>query len=194
MALTEVQRALARLYVDGDLRMRFFAAPGSLGAELHLEPSEIDSLASLAEEVEWYARSLLHKRAEEVARLLPRTRDALDRAFRPLFFRYAESRPIDPARRHAGDAIRFAPFLASADAGRGEPPVPSWIGDLARYEAGWLRAESLARGVLAVRLRHRVQPARTGDAEREPPVGGSLALWLRLTPAGRLRHWLLPTG
>ena len=46
MGLAEVQAALARLFTDSDLRVRFFADPIEVGRELGLDESETTGLAA----------------------------------------------------------------------------------------------------------------------------------------------------
>jgi hypothetical protein len=139
MGLADVQRVLARLYTDGALRERFFADPEATGATLGLSADEARLLAHLpARETRFYARSLQRKRRDQVAAVLPLTRRALNGAFEALFADYAETPSPSGPKKGRADAIAFAAFLARPpDAA---PLVPSWVRELACYEAAWLQS------------------------------------------------------
>ena len=196
MGLRQTQQALAQLYTDGPLCERFFADPEGEGAGLGLDAAESQQLAPVQEEIRFFSRSLLHKRAGELAKRLPRTRHALGSEFLPLFFRYADTGLSQGARKHVADALGFAEYLtAEVSAECGEVGERSaWIADLARYEAGRVRAAECDCWFLMVPLRYRVRPAvgvQCGNGRSEIPWRQpSLAIWVRL-PQGRLRQSLL---
>lgn len=134
MGLMQTQALLARLFTDARLRRAFFEAPAATATAFGLDAAEAERLAGLdRREVEDFARSLLGKRALDARKALPATARALGRAFDPLLFEAIEGAPPGP-QRHRGDAAALAGLLAAR---AGEPP---WIGDLARFEMGFVAA------------------------------------------------------
>jgi hypothetical protein len=186
MGLMEVQRVLARLYTEDELRERFFADPAAVGKTLGLDIEETRRVAELsAGEVRGFARSLRRKRLGEVAKLLPMTRRALGALFDRLFFRYAGTadRSVPRGiRKHREDAAAFASFLAAEASAGGVPPA--WAADLARYEAAGLKASEPGRTCLVCWYRYPV--ARLAGSS--PAPGPTVGLWVRLFPLGRLWH------
>lgn len=175
MNLSLVQSALARLYTDTELRQRFLADPQATGRELALSPEEAGWLASIAaEQVEFFARSLVSKRARVVAKLLSGTARTLGHDFTRLFEEYAV-RPMPGGHRE--DACDFADWLAR------RPLAHPWLGDLARLEAAWLKMWRPGLKVLVVPFRHHADLVARGVRRGELPdrVGGPmLGIWVRL--------------
>jgi hypothetical protein len=185
MALAEVQRALARLYTDGEAREGFLADPAAGGAALGLSAADAALLAGLpAQQLRFFAASLRRKRLGEVAKRLPLTHQALGARFAALFWRYADTYLPSGTKKHRQDAIAFAAFIAA------ERPDPPWAGDLARYEAAWLQDSEPARRAVLQRFHYPVDRLAHAVAMGiAPPVPRpTLVLWLRLWSGGRLRH------
>ncbi|HKI21661.1 MAG TPA: hypothetical protein VKA15_27465, partial [Isosphaeraceae bacterium] len=136
MGLAEIERALARLYVDVSLRNRLAGDPASVGAEFRLTVPETQRLSSIpSRQLEQFAESLLRKRASQVSRIVPMTACALGARYSKWFERYATAAPPRGSRADVGDAVGFVDALV-----RFGPEVePPWAADLARYELAWFR-------------------------------------------------------
>ncbi|WP_435017727.1 hypothetical protein TA3x_005347 [Tundrisphaera sp. TA3] len=186
MGLAERQRLLARLATDAGLRDRFADDPAAATAELGLSPDDAGWLAALSSgPLALFAGSLIAKRRGEVAKLLPGTARALGPArFSERFRRHASDRPIPGGpRKHRDDALGFA---ATIGRDAGDPP---WVADLARLEAGALRAHDPARRLAAVGLGHHpADLALALDSGVLPGRRPTLILWVRPRRGGRLRR------
>ncbi|HWE37279.1 MAG TPA: hypothetical protein VG406_11990 [Isosphaeraceae bacterium] len=191
MGLAESQALLARLLVDAALRERFVADPTGVAAAFGLDAEEASGLArASADQVAWFADSLVRKRRGAVAKCLPLTRRALggDR-FDSLFRRHAAAFIPGGVARHRDDAIAFADLL-----GRVEDIATTWLGDLVRLEAASLRASEPVRRWSQCRLRHRpdaVLRAALDGADPPPRPCPCLIVWFRTTRRGRLRRLVL---
>jgi hypothetical protein len=192
MGLTEIQRALAQLYTDAGLRERFLADPRAVARALGLDRDDAEHLARLpAQPLRIFARSLLQKRMNAVARLLPLTHEGLGPEWEALFLRYADTRVPAGTQRHREDAIAFAAFLARLPGTEGIEP---WLADLVRYEAAWLQAARPECRFLARRFRYAVgalAQQRAAEKPAPPRRRATLAVWVRPWRRGRLRHLLL---
>jgi hypothetical protein len=185
MGLAELQTALARLYTDEAWRAEFFRDPARAGATAGLTPAETQQLAALpARDVDFFARTLHDKRLNEIRKLLPHTRRAFGTQFDAAFRAFAPTFRPDGTKKHRDDALAFAAYLHkhSADA-------PAWAADALRYEAARLAALQPGRRFIVRRLRHALKPMLAGASE-SPSACQNIAVWLRLTRAGPLRHWL----
>jgi hypothetical protein len=189
MGLTEVQRLLARLYTDAELRERFFVEPGQVGEAFGLTTDEAYRLAQLsAQQVGRFAASLQRKRLNGVARLLPLTRRALGERFDELFQHHADAYLPVGRRKQREDALTFCAFLARA--AREVELNPAWVLDVARYEAAKLR--SAEQPVTVCAMRHTVPVLMRGSEEGallSLPVRPTLVVWLRFSR--RSRPWQL---
>jgi hypothetical protein len=192
MDLAKTQALLARIYTDADLRRRFLHDPQTEGERHGLTLAETQQLAKLApSEVHFFADSLVRKRLNEAGKLLPLTRQALGRHFDAYFHRYAKSHALQMTKPHQQDAIVFAAFLNGE---RGEGLEPEWAADLARYEASRLATADLGRRWALCLFRCPAPRPAHGGAQVEgaprPRLQPLLAVWFRLRPRGRLRHFL----
>jgi hypothetical protein len=151
MELIEQQRLLAQLYTDADSRREPFA--NTLG----VNGADADKLTT---QVEFFARSLQRKRLNVVANQLPKTRQAMGKAFDRCFFQYS-GKPMTTDN----DATGFVRFLQNC-------VIPTEHRELARFEAS--RLEAAKRRFLVRRFR--LPKAR-------------LVIWFRLFPGGPLREW-----
>lgn len=172
--LRETQDLLARLYVDPALlsgfltdRASFVSRHGGLADAV----AEIDG-----EQLEFFARSLIRKRANEVRKLLPMTSCALDGEFDEQFIRFAATSVPSGHKKHAADALAFSRYLTEGPAGLGTPRSPrgksralskaNLAGEAARFE--------LLRLSMRLRLvRNRANPSVIRVALRRWP-------WIRL--------------
>ena len=195
MGLAEQQRCLARLYTDRAFRQGFFADPRGTAEAEGLPPREARQLAALSpREVGLFARSLRHKRCNEAAKLLPRTRGVLGLRFGQLFARFADGKNPGGMRKYREEALAFAAFLAQeARHGRLEP---AWVGDLVRYEGAWLQMTDPTVWCMARWFRYPVGVLAGTVARGEISSGArpqrTMALWFRPGRAGRLRHVVFP--
>lgn len=190
MGLAEFQSALARLYTDTALRERFFADPQGTGAALGLNDQEVRRLAQVsAQQVHFVARALVNKRLNEARKLLPLTTQVLGQQFAALFRRHAETSIPSGTKKHRNDALAFVAFLA-----RCNEVTPDWAADVARYEAAWLEAHIPTRRLILRRFRYPVYDivqALMREQPATPQTRPTLALWLRFTGRGRIRHFVL---
>lgn len=186
MGLREVQTLTARLYVDRQLRNRFFEDCTAVAEQFGLSAEEAEALQLLSQEqVEGFAASLKRKRLGEVRNLLPLTAKALADALPQLFFAFAERGAPRGIARHAVDAIAFSDHLVTVAS------VPAWITALARYEASYLTAQRASRCFLIRRfdfdLPQVVRQLLDGQHGLPPIRRKTLVLWIRPTARGRLR-------
>lgn len=129
MEMKSYQGQLAKLYTNESFRNTFFADREKVIAGLSLRETEAMQLMQLSkEQVEDFAKSLLHKRAGEVRALLPNSRKAIGGEFDKLFFSYAASLTVNGVHKHQQDAVQFAGFLLERF------NTNEFLRDLIRYE------------------------------------------------------------
>lgn len=133
MSLMEMYSALARLYVDEAFLESFCAEPDQALAGYGLTPREAAALAGTDRDaIRKYASSLRFKtrsRFENAYRLLL-TLDAA--AFHKYYLRFYELRPIRPYETFNGPIIELGLFFERSFTGN--PEVPPYAADLARYQ------------------------------------------------------------
>lgn len=191
MGLTEVQGALARLYIDPALRDRFFADPVAVGAEMGLALDEARDLAGVSRrQVEQYAASLRRKRRDQARRVIPIAARALGDRFGELFERYAAASAPRGSKADLDDADGFVAALGRWP----DDDRPAWVVDLGRYELAWHRAARSGRWPVVRVFRFPVNRLAAG---RGRVLAGSvaprptLAIWWRPSRRGRIRHIVL---
>jgi hypothetical protein len=129
MSLLEMQNLLARILTDENLRREFQSAPEKIGLLNNLEESEIEQLKQIVPaELNFFSRSLVHKRRHEVEKFLPLTRRALGKDFAEYFDEFANQFLPSSIKKHLEDAIEFSRFL------RKKKIEHEWAKDLAEYE------------------------------------------------------------
>jgi len=148
MPLQEQQDLLARLYTDREFQSKFLADPGSHANGLGLSAGDAKSLAaSAAEEVRWFAESLVNKRLREVIKMLPLTyREVGASAFEEAFRKFAAEFSPSSVKKHLEDALAFSDRLV-----RGHPNATSK--GIVRFESRRLRHNSQGKTVSACLLR-----------------------------------------
>ncbi len=110
MSALEVQELLARLYTDPGLLQEFlWDREGFCRRHGNGDSEFVRQLDS--RQLEFFASSLLAKRAGEVKKLLPMTVCALARRFDGDFNRYAATAIPTGDRRHVADAMAFCEHL-----------------------------------------------------------------------------------
>lgn len=181
MALRETQALLARIFTDAEARREFFDDRYRAARAFGLSETETEAIVALDKcEVESFARSLLGKRALDARKTLPLTAKALGQEFDRLLFEAIDGPP--QPQRHRADAAALTRLLAS------RPMDPPWIGDLARYEMGFVAAARPGAFFLMRRFAFPVDEiARqllTG-ARVDVSCRRRVGLWLR-APGGKL--------
>lgn len=192
MDLTMTQLILSRLYTDAALRKRFLANPESLVKEFGLDEHQMRELAQLsAQQLNFFADSLIRKRLGEVRKLLPLTSQALGARFGKLFWRYAESHRLTMPQPHRKDAIAFCAFLK--ESARSELSEVPWALDVAAFEAACLEATTPARRCILRLFRYSIRElarSLSGKASALSPARRlSLAVWFRFSRQGQLRFF-----
>jgi hypothetical protein len=191
MGLAEVQRTLARIYTDAELRQRFFGDPLKVGREIGLSAEDARILARMsATQVNTFADSLHNKRLLGVGKLLAMTRRTLGDRFDAHFRRYADVPVEGGAPQYLDDAMRFATYLEARL--REERVGSGWTLDLLRYEKSRLKAADPKRRVVAAFFRHDISRLVRSVARKEetPAVvkRATVALWVRSKRHGPVRY------
>jgi hypothetical protein len=177
MGLIEIQSALARLYTNGEARSQLRDNPDHFATAHGLTPPELDSLRQqAATAIEPFARSLLHKRANEAGHAIPLTRSALGLGYADAFQKFAAQGPA-ASRDPAFDALAFLRWLRTAAAGA----VSIETRNAARYESAYL---SVLRGGRRFAAGLFELPERPGCVARKV-----FTLWWRWSNAGNCRSW-----
>ena len=178
MDLSAIQRLLAGLYTDDELRQRFSVNATAIAKEFGIVPEDARQLEDLSTaQVAGFARTLERKRLNELQRTLPGTSRALGSRLAHQFGLHVARFHPQGMRRGLDDAIAFANLL-SCDPGR--------IADLARYELSWLQfRHGRTWPVLAV-FRSDPRETATGRCLMSNDNRWIIAVWFRF--AGRPRH------
>lgn len=112
MSLLEQQNFLARLFTDESLRHSFFENPEKIGKENDLNETEISEFKDfIAKDLNFFADSLFHKRLHEVEKMLPLTKQALDKDFAKLFRQFSQTFNSSTVKKHLADSIGFCKYL-----------------------------------------------------------------------------------
>jgi hypothetical protein len=189
-AIAHTQALLARLFTNEAFRRDYFDAPEESGRSFGLDAAEAASMAQIdTAAVERFAACLASKRAQDAKKTLPLTAQALGARFDAELRAAITGQPLQ--RRHRADAAALARRLCRmATEGRADPP---WIGDLARFEMGFVEAATAGDRLTLRFFRYPV-----GEIARALMLGEtarirarpSFCLWLRLF-GSRLFHWVV---
>ncbi|MEO1132626.1 MAG: hypothetical protein AAFX40_07965 [Cyanobacteria bacterium J06639_1] len=180
MSLVDMQRAIAQIYTQTDIRQAFFSDPNAVGHQLNLDDTDIARLTCLSKkQVEQFAASLKRKRLNEIRKLLPTLHRCLGKRFSAYFWRYAETYHPKGIRKHHHDAYQFCQFLIGLPAeDRADCP---WLLDLAACEAvllqssrPWLRWRFLQYDISML-----ADSASPSEIDVAIPRRPTLAIWLR---------------
>ncbi len=193
MDLLKTQAVLARIYTDAAFRQRFFSDPLAVAEEIGLLREDAWQLAQLpSRQVGFFAESLLRKRLNEVAKLLPLSYRAWGEQFSALFRRYASEHGLEESSQHRQDALAFCKYLK--DTARRERLEPGAM-DLLRYEAAGLTMADPGRRWNVMWLHYPLAAlprlAQAGSPQAPPRLGFGLAIWFRLSRRSKLRHSVL---
>jgi len=182
--LQSLQAEFARLVTDDAARRKAQRADGAGGSS----ETRVESLARLPG-VDLHALTLKRKRLIAARARLPLTVAVLGDAFASLFMRFAGNTVLAPDRRYERDAAAFLEWvrkeIVSNSGGVAGVDLRA-LRDVMRYEITD-RLAHLRRRVLKIAL---VDNRRWPDA---PPGARRrrVVVWLRLSPTGRLRRWIL---
>lgn len=194
MALADVQGLMARMFTDEAVRRQFFERPDAVAAAFGLTDHEIEEVRCLAQQqVAFFARMLERKRARGVGRLLPQSRRLLGPRFGELFARYAAQPAPTGPRRQRQDAVAFAAFVEKLAAA--EQVLPDGALGTLRYEAASLTATEPGPLLLLRRIREPASATTWRGVRRSTAVEGvrgGLAVWVRFSRGGRVRHVVVP--
>ncbi|HYH85569.1 MAG TPA: hypothetical protein VEX60_08800 [Pyrinomonadaceae bacterium] len=191
MGLAELQRTLARIYTDAELRERYFGDPLKVGREIGLSAEDARLLSQMsAAQVNSFADSLHNKRLLGVGKLLAMTRRALGERFDAHFRRYAAAHVQGGTPQYLDDARKFATYLENSL--REERIGSGWTLDLLRFEKARVKAADPKRRVVAAFFRHDISRLVRSVARKEetPTVvkRATLALWVRAKRHGPVRY------
>ena len=191
MGLAELQRTLARIYTDAQLRERFFGDPLKVGREIGLSAEDARLLSQMsAKQVNTFADSLYNKRLLGVGKLLAMTRRVLGERFEAHFRRYVAAHVHGGTPQYLDDARTFAAYLEQRL--REERVGSGWTLDLLRYEKARLKAADPNRRLVAAFFRHDISRLVRSVARKEetPSVvkRATVALWVRSKRHGPVRY------
>jgi hypothetical protein len=173
MSLLEQQNFLARVFTDENLRLSFWENPEIVGKENGLDDREIVQLKEIfADDLNYFADSLFHKRLHEVEKLLPLTKRVLDKDFAKLFRQFSRNFQSSSIKKHLEDAIEFCKYLQQLQ--------PDNIKNTAKFEQTKHEFFSYQKRFSICFLRHDVfnQSGRF-----------RLAVWYRI--GNKTRHFIL---
>ena len=188
--LEQTQRALARFCASRQPREDPSLDRCSLSTSLGLDDGAPHSIALIRAQVDAFARSLRHKRVNEIIHWLPLTHRALGARLREDVrdFLADSSDPSPGILDRRLEAVAFLRWLRSVPSVASEPALR----DLLTFELSTLLAQSPGRRLRIRWFRHRVlaallpQNATRGAAPL--PVGFCVILWWRPSARTRLRR------
>jgi hypothetical protein len=189
MGLAEVQKTLAQLYTDRDLREKFLANPKTFATNLGLTSKDLEQLTQLsAFHLREFSESLHYKRMGEVKDILPFTSKSLKTKFAELFLKFADSYLPSGVKKHREDAIAFAEFIGK------KSDSLDWCKEIAIYEATRLKISESSKIIIFRLFRFPLktifsQLLQSQELSLEKKL--TLAIWLRLPGKKTWNHYLL---
>lgn len=112
MGLQQTQNILANLYTNKRFRDDFFKNPEKLGNDFKLNNEEINELVKLQKDIDFFAKSLITKRREEVKKILPLILNYLkEKDFNEFFLDFTTNFTPKGIKKHLEDAYYFLVFL-----------------------------------------------------------------------------------
>jgi len=126
MQLKELQSLIAKLSSDSNFLTDFLNNPQ------YNEFSEEQRL-----QIQFFIKSLIHKRLHEVQKLLPRTYSLLKDKFNQNFFQFVEKYTLTKKNKHLNEAISFTNYLQlQTQPFHNQPP---FLQNLIKFEATRLK-------------------------------------------------------
>ncbi len=184
-----MQKALARLLADAQLRESFFKDPQGVGRELGFSAEETRRLAEISPRGLNTFASYLHKKwYAQLGKLMPLTFRALGDRFTFELRKFSETHLPGGVKRIMEDALAFNLHLGKALKQERER---RWILDLLRYERARLRAADPRRRLVVSVFRYDISRlvrslARQEDADVFPRR--CAALWTRYRRGQKVRY------
>ena len=189
MSTAEMQRALARVLADAQLRERFFKDPQGVGRQLGFGAEEVRRLAELSPKgLGLFASSLYSQWLFHISKVMPLTAYALGDRFATELRAYAATHLPGGVRRIMQDALAFNLHLGKVLKRRKEE---RWVIDLLRYERARIKAAVPRRRVVACVFRHDISRLVRSLARKqgaEAHTRPCLALWARLRRGETVRY------
>jgi hypothetical protein len=191
MGFRDMQEILVRLMTDPILREQFLANPQPVAAARDWPESVVRSLLSIPpDQLRRHGETLIRKRCGEAMKCLPLTLRVIGPIqFRALFRAHASASWPSGPKRHRDDAVAFASMIREETSRRSIHP--SWVGDLAAYEAELLRMRDPKRRWGWLLARHDwsdlAKAALAAELPAEIPVSRVAILWIRATRGGSPR-------
>ena len=175
MSLLEQQNFLARIFTDENLRRSFWENPEIIGKENGLDVEDIAQLKEIvADDLNYFADSLFHKRLHEVEKLLPLTQKALGEDFSKHFRQFSQNFQSSSVKKHLEDAIEFCKYMQLQQFEK------SYSKDTAKFEQTKHEFFSLQKHLSGCFLQHDIF-SQTKKI--------SVAVWYRI--GTRTRHFIL---
>jgi len=193
MGLADIEKILARLSADQELRARFVENPFALGRELGLTAAGTRRLRrEAAERFDSFAATPRERRFVQVNKLLPLTHRVLRERFTRYFDRYVAQHGDVAIERLFDDVLRFAEYLEEQL--REDYLGSGWTLDLLRFEKARVKAADPNRRVVVAYFRHDISRLVRGVARKdrtamlEVVVRRSVAVWWRPRPHATVRY------
>ena len=127
MPSLEIQSWLARLYTEPRMLRWFLANRESFSAGMHPESAAFFQALD-GTQLDYFASSLLFKRARDVAKMVPLLERLLESRFRHYFSQFAEDAVSTGAHKPLSDAMAFCDWLCRCD------ELGRLVREAARYE------------------------------------------------------------
>lgn len=189
MGLIQIQRTLAQLYTNAELRQKFLTNPQETALDLGLSPQETEQISKLsAFHLQEFSNSLHYKRMGEVREILPMTEKSLKAKFNELFLQFAKNYLPSGIKKHRDDAIAFTKFLNQKSIN-----IPAWCGEIATYEAMRLELTETKKLIIFQTFNYPIkklfETVFKGE-ELTPNKQLTLAIWIRIPGQIVWNHYL----
>ncbi len=192
MGLIEVQRVLAQLYTNVELREKFLANPQQIATEFGLNSVDIEHLTALsAFHLREFANSLQHKRLGEVSKILILTEKSLKTKFAELFLEFTSNYLPSGIKKHRDDAIAFAKFIASPI----HKDILEWCQEIALYEATRLQLVESKKLLIFRKFRYPLKQIIQSLFRGEEIITTkklTLVIWVRIPGQTTWYHYFVP--
>lgn len=172
MTLQQEQDLLARLYTDREFREHVLDVSGG-------DDARASKLAlAAADEVRWFAETLVTKRLREVEKLLPLSLQEIGKKeFESRFRRFAETYSPTTVKKHLDDAMGFTAYLRKS---RSLEPGES---NIVTFEAARLRHKAFDRRFSLCFLKY--DPRKVVGYRTYEPRSG-VGIWIAIGECSRI--------